>query len=161
MHSERASLPLRIAAIGGLLFLHLPILLIFVYAFTTEQRGYTFPPPGLTIEWFAVAWNREDIWPPFWLSLQVASIATAIAIIANTVTCAVKALVEATPISGPAWVYAPAWLARGIDAPTTLQIPMMVAPLDFANSMAAKVSAVSPDCEMAKTKSPSLIIGLR
>ena len=29
---------LKIAAAGGLLFLHLPILLIFVYAFTTEER---------------------------------------------------------------------------------------------------------------------------
>ncbi|MBL9050871.1 MAG: ABC transporter permease, partial [Tabrizicola sp.] len=33
MRSE-ASLGLKIAAVGGLLFLHLPILLIFLYAFT-------------------------------------------------------------------------------------------------------------------------------
>jgi ABC-type spermidine/putrescine transport system permease subunit II len=45
MPSERASLPLRAAAIGGLLFLHLPILLIFLYAFTTEEKTYAFPPP--------------------------------------------------------------------------------------------------------------------
>ena len=95
MHSDAnqsgASLPLRIAAIGGLLFLHLPIVLIFVYAFTTEQRGYTFPPPGLTTEWFGVAWNRADIWPPFWLSLKVASIATAIAIVLGTLVAAAMA----------------------------------------------------------------------
>ena len=41
--------------------------------------------------------------------------------------------------------------------PTTLQIPKMVAPLDLANLMAAKVSAVSPDCDMAITISFSLI----
>ena len=36
MHSK-ASLGLKIAAIGGLLFLHLPILLIFVYAWLMNR----------------------------------------------------------------------------------------------------------------------------
>ena len=53
MHSERRSIGLRLAALAGLLFLHLPILFIFLYAFTTEERSYAFPPPGLTTEWFA------------------------------------------------------------------------------------------------------------
>ena len=50
MRSEgpRAPLGLKIAAAAGLLFLHLPIALIFLYAFTTDERSYTFPPPGLT-----------------------------------------------------------------------------------------------------------------
>jgi putative spermidine/putrescine transport system permease protein len=66
------------------LFLHLPILLIFLYAFTTEERTYQFPPPGLTTQWFAVAWNRADIWPPLYLSLKVAAISTALALILGT-----------------------------------------------------------------------------
>ena len=48
-----------------------------------------------------------------------------------------------------------------MDEPTTLQIPKTNAPLDFANFIAARVSAVSPDCEIAITISLSLIIGLR
>jgi putative spermidine/putrescine transport system permease protein len=84
----RASLGLRAAAVAGLLFLHLPILLIFLYAFTTEEKTYQFPPPGLTTEWFAVAWNREDIWPPLRLSLRVAAIATALALILGTLIAA-------------------------------------------------------------------------
>ena len=76
MHSDRAPLGLKLAAAAGLLFLHLPILLIFLYAFTTEEKSYQFPPPGLTLKWFAVAWGRADIWPPLWLSLQVAAVAT-------------------------------------------------------------------------------------
>ena len=56
---------LRISAIAGLLFLHLPLALIFLYAFTTEERSFQFPPPGYTAKWFAVAWfDRPDIWPP-------------------------------------------------------------------------------------------------
>lgn len=90
MRSE-ASWGLKAAAIGGLLFLHLPILLIFLYAFTTEERSYAFPPPGYTTEWFAVAWNREDIWPPLWLSLQVAAIATVLAMILGTLAAAAMA----------------------------------------------------------------------
>lgn len=90
MRSE-ASFGLKAAALGGLLFLHLPILLIFLYAFTTEERTYQFPPPGLTTQWFAVAWNREDIWPPLWLSLKVAAIATLLAMILGTLVAAAMA----------------------------------------------------------------------
>ena len=91
MHSDRASLGLKIAAIGGLLFLHLPILLIFLYAFTTEERTYAFPPPGLTTQWFAAAWNRPDIWQALWLSLQVATVATFLAMILGTLVSAAMA----------------------------------------------------------------------
>lgn len=90
MRSE-ASRGLKLAALGGLLFLHLPILLIFLYAFTTEERSYAFPPPGYTTEWFAVAWNRQDIWPPLWLSLRVAAIATVMAMILGTLAAAAMA----------------------------------------------------------------------
>ncbi len=91
MHSDRASLGLKIAATGGLLFLHLPILLIFLYAFTTEDKSYQFPPPGLTTQWFGVAWNRADIWPPLYLSLWVATIATFIAMVLGTLVSAAMA----------------------------------------------------------------------
>ena len=89
MPSERASLSLRIGAVAALLFLHLPILLIFLYAFTTEERSYQFPPPGLTTKWFATAWyDRPDIWPPLYLSLKVAAIATALAMVLGTLAAA-------------------------------------------------------------------------
>ncbi len=91
MHSDRASFGLRAAALGGLLFLHLPILIIFLYAFTTEEKSYAFPPPGLTTEWFAVAWNRADIWPPLYLSLWVATISTLLAMILGTLVSAAMA----------------------------------------------------------------------
>ena len=32
--------------------------LILLYAFTSEDRSYQFPPPGYTLKWFAVAWGR-------------------------------------------------------------------------------------------------------
>lgn len=84
-----APVGLRIAALGGLLFLHLPLLLIIVYAFTTEEKSFQFPPPALTTKWFGIAWaQRPDIWPPLWLSLKVAAIATFLALIFGTLAAA-------------------------------------------------------------------------
>lgn len=91
MHSDRASLGLRASATAGLLFLHLPILIIFLYAFTTEEKSYAFPPPGLTTQWFAVAWHRADIWPPLYLSLWVAAVSTLLALILGTLVSAAMA----------------------------------------------------------------------
>ena len=94
MRSDRPSLALRLGAIAGLLFLHLPILLIFLYAFTTEDKSYQFPPPALTTKWFATAWfDRPDIWPPLLLSLKVAAISTLLAIVLGT--CAAAAMSRA------------------------------------------------------------------
>jgi putative spermidine/putrescine transport system permease protein len=90
-NAQGASLGLKLAAFAGLLFLHLPILLIFLYAFTTEERTYQFPPPGLTTQWFGVAWAREDIWPPLTLSLKVAAISTVLAMILGTLVAAAMA----------------------------------------------------------------------
>lgn len=91
MRSDRrtsAPLGLKIAAAAGLLFLHVPILLIFVYAFTTEEKTYQWPPPGLTTQWFAVTWNRPDVWEALTLSVKVAAISTLIAIILGTLCAA-------------------------------------------------------------------------
>lgn len=89
--SQSAGLSLKMAAAAGLAFLHLPILLIFVYAFTTEEKSFQWPPPGFTTKWFAVAWNRPDIWQALTLSVKVASIATVIALVLGTLAAAAVA----------------------------------------------------------------------
>ncbi|MFH2017082.1 MAG: ABC transporter permease [Pseudomonadota bacterium] len=86
--TQRAPVGLKIAAAAGLLFLHLPILIIFVYAFTTEEKSYVWPPPGFTTQWFAVTWNRPDVWEALTLSVQVAAISTVIALILGTLCAA-------------------------------------------------------------------------
>ncbi|MCU1715556.1 ABC transporter permease [Pseudomonas sp. 5P_3.1_Bac2] len=84
MHSEQASWGLKLAAWGGLLFLHVPILMIFVYAFNSESSGFSFPPQGFTLKWFSVTLARPDVLEAIKLSLQVASIATLIAMVLGT-----------------------------------------------------------------------------
>ncbi len=87
-----ASWSLKFAAAAGLLFLHLPLALIILYAFTTEEKSFQFPPPGLTLHWFYNAWfDRPDIWPPLILSLKVAALATFMALIFGTLAAAALA----------------------------------------------------------------------
>jgi len=74
----------RVMAAAGLAFLHAPVWVIALYAFTTEDRTYQFPPPGLTLHWFEVAFARDDIWQSMRLSLLVASAATLLAIVLGT-----------------------------------------------------------------------------
>jgi len=87
--NRKAPLGLSAAAIAGLLFLHLPLLLIFLYAFTTEDKSFQFPPPAYTTKWFSIAWSeRPDIWPPLYLSLKVAAVATLLALVFGTLAAA-------------------------------------------------------------------------
>lgn len=83
-HGSQPSGLLKYAAIGGLLFLHFPILFIFLYAFTSESKSYQFPPPGITLKWFEVTLNRPDVWRAIQLSLEVAGLATLAAMVLGT-----------------------------------------------------------------------------
>ena len=80
---SRPSRGLKLAAGFGILFMHLPLVFIILYAFTTEEKSYAFPPPGLTLKWFAVVWERQDIWDAVGLSLKAAAMATALALVLN------------------------------------------------------------------------------
>jgi putative spermidine/putrescine transport system permease protein len=84
----KASWGLRLAALGGLLFLHVPILIIFLYTLTPDETTYTFPLPGFTLRWFGVAWGRADLWRALTLSLQVAAVAAVAALILGTLAAA-------------------------------------------------------------------------
>jgi putative spermidine/putrescine transport system permease protein len=81
---RRAPLSSRLAAYAGLAFLHFPVVIIVLYAFTTEDRTYQFPPPGLTLKWFHLAFERSDMWAAMRMSLGVASVATLAALVLGT-----------------------------------------------------------------------------
>jgi putative spermidine/putrescine transport system permease protein len=88
MSAERSPLGLKMAAGAGLLFLHLPLAFIILYAFTIEDRSFEFPPPGYTLRWFGVAWNRPDVWEALTLSVRVALMSTALALLLGTLAAA-------------------------------------------------------------------------
>jgi len=87
-YGERPSLGLILAALGTLLFLHIPLWIIFLYAFTTDEATYSFPLPGVTTKWFGVALQREDLWSALTLSVRVAAIATLAALVLGTLAAA-------------------------------------------------------------------------
>ena len=84
----KASWGLKIAAISTLLFLHVPIWIIFLYTLTPDETTYRFPLPGITFQWFGVALRRPDLWRALSLSLQVAVIATLVALVLGTLAAA-------------------------------------------------------------------------
>lgn len=88
LRGQHAGLGLKLAAAAGLLYLHVPMLFILLYAFTTDDKSYQFPPPGLTLRWFAIAWERQDIWNALFLSVRVALVSTAMAMALGTLAAA-------------------------------------------------------------------------
>lgn len=84
----RSKVLLFLASAAALAFLHLPMAIILLYAFTTDDRSYGFPPPALTTRWFGVAWQRADLWQAVTLSVRVAATATLAAMVLGTLAAA-------------------------------------------------------------------------
>ena len=72
-----------------LLFLFIPILLIFLYAFNTSNIE-SWPIPGLTTKWFVSTWNDPNVRTALLLSVQAGLAATAIALVLGS--CAAFAI---------------------------------------------------------------------
>lgn len=85
-NAPRAPLGLTVAAIAVLLFLHVPMAIIVLYTFTTEETAFTFPPPGFTLQWYPAALARADLWEALWLSAQVATVAMTVALVLGLLT---------------------------------------------------------------------------
>ena len=81
--SKRASAGLRAVVGLGLAFIYVPLLVIAIYAFNSSKI-LKWPPPGLTLDWFAKAWENESVKEAFVTSIEVALVATAIALILGT-----------------------------------------------------------------------------
>ncbi len=93
MRTEHESRHLVLKATVGLaiLFLWFPLVLIVLYAFTTDDVVPTFPPPGLTTKWFGIARDNPEIWEAMWLSTRVALLATAVSLVLGSMVAAAVA----------------------------------------------------------------------
>jgi putative spermidine/putrescine transport system permease protein len=79
--TPRAGLGLRIATFLVVAFLYVPLLVMILYAFTTQTAAFTFPPPGLTTRWWSIALGNERMWEALRLSLVVAGVSTTASIV--------------------------------------------------------------------------------
>jgi putative spermidine/putrescine transport system permease protein len=74
---------LRIGTWVVLGFLYLPLVILAVYAFN-PSRALAWPPPGLTLHWFADAASNPAVRAAFLNSIIAGSAATAIALVLGT-----------------------------------------------------------------------------
>jgi putative spermidine/putrescine transport system permease protein len=72
-----------------LLFLFVPILLIFFYAFNTSNIE-SWPIPGLTLKWFSATWDDPSVRSSLLLSVEAGLAATAVALVLGS--CAAFAI---------------------------------------------------------------------
>ncbi|WP_288842996.1 ABC transporter permease [uncultured Deefgea sp.] len=87
-NTPRAPWWLTTLAIGGIFFLHFPIIMVALYAFNTEESAFSFPLQGFTLRWFIAASERSDLLDAVWLSIQIALIATVSALVLGTMAAA-------------------------------------------------------------------------
>ncbi len=69
--------------VGVIAFLWLPILIILTYAFNGSVLQ-TWPITTWTLHWFHAAWNDPEARSSLWLSVKVALLATAVALVLGT-----------------------------------------------------------------------------
>ncbi len=75
---------LALLAMGAMLFLYLPVLVLIVFSFN-DNRSLTLPLRGFTLKWYDKFLNNSDMLAAIGNSLYVASVATAITIVIGTV----------------------------------------------------------------------------
>jgi putative spermidine/putrescine transport system permease protein len=74
---------LRIATAAVLGFIYLPLILVVVYAFNSSGTS-AWPPAGVTLRWFADAFENTGLRDAFLTSLTVALGATSVAMVLGT-----------------------------------------------------------------------------
>src|SRR5712691_1452531 len=80
MEGRLTRIALAVWAVLILLFLFVPLLLIFLYAFN-KSNIESWPIPGFTLKWFTSTWNDAEVRTSLRLSIQAGLTATAMALV--------------------------------------------------------------------------------
>ena len=80
MEGLATRIALRVWVVGVLLFLFVPIAIIFLYAFNSSNIQ-TWPIHALSTKWLSVAWNDPQVRTALWLSVKAGLLATAVALV--------------------------------------------------------------------------------
>jgi putative spermidine/putrescine transport system permease protein len=67
----------------ALVIVYVPLLLVFVNSFNTDNT-FGWPPPGFTLEWWHLAWESQGARDALWTSVRVALLATLVALVLGT-----------------------------------------------------------------------------
>jgi putative spermidine/putrescine transport system permease protein len=91
--SSTARRMLRAAALGVLAFIYVPLALVLLNSFSASAT-FAWPPPGLTLRWWQVAASNEGVRVAVVTSVQVALLATAVAVVLGTLAALALARYE-------------------------------------------------------------------
>ncbi|KQW53498.1 spermidine/putrescine ABC transporter permease [Nocardioides sp. Root1257] len=80
-HGLRRSLTAVTAVV--LVIVYIPLALVLLNSFNTDNT-FGWPPPGLTLHWWHVAWESQGARDALWTSVRVALAATALALVLGT-----------------------------------------------------------------------------
>jgi putative spermidine/putrescine transport system permease protein len=83
METRATRIGFGIATALVIAFLWIPIVIILAYAFNGSILQ-TWPVQNLTLHWFHEAWHDQEVRSAFWLSIKIALISTAIALVLGT-----------------------------------------------------------------------------
>jgi len=72
-----------VVAAGVVLFLLAPLVLTVVVSFTSSSV-YTLPPPEWSLRWYAAVARKSGFWDSVWLSVSLAGLSTALALLLGT-----------------------------------------------------------------------------
>ncbi|HVQ96770.1 MAG TPA: ABC transporter permease [Mycobacteriales bacterium] len=81
--SRRAKVLLRLAMALGLAVIYVPLLVVIVNSFN-PSRTFSFPPTGLTLEWWRRTVDSSGARAALWTSVKVGLGATAVALVLGT-----------------------------------------------------------------------------
>jgi putative spermidine/putrescine transport system permease protein len=62
---------------------YVPLALVLLNSFNTDNT-FGWPPPGLTLHWWELAWHSEGVRAALWTSIKVACAATTMALLLGT-----------------------------------------------------------------------------
>ena len=74
---------LRAAAVGVLTFIYVPLAVVLLNSFSASAT-FAWPPPGLTLRWWQVAASNAGVRAAVLTSVQVALLATVVAVVLGT-----------------------------------------------------------------------------
>ncbi|MBU2963141.1 ABC transporter permease [Citreicella sp. C3M06] len=75
-----------VVALGCVAFLMLPIVITVVVSFS-DSPVYTLPPPEWSLRWYRSLGERSGLWDAVTMSLNIALVSTALALVLGTLAC--------------------------------------------------------------------------
>jgi len=124
---------LKLALVAGLLFLYIPLFILVIYSFNDSKLVTVWG--GFSTKWYGALLNNSEILEATWLSIRIALISSAAAVVLGTM--AAYAMLHPEEPQNAQWDEAKAWLNQRLNLLTTDEERRHLLHI-YANPVAAK-----------------------